>query len=513
VNTTAFIMFLGIVAITLGITYWASKQTKTAGGHFVAGGGINGWQNGLAISGDYVSAASFLGISGAIALSGYNGFYLAVGVPIAYLLVLLIVAEPLRNLGRYTMADMIAVRFPRPQVRGAVAINTLIISLVYMIVQFVGAGALVQLLLGIPYPIAVTIIGVLMIIYTLFGGMLATTWIQITKTVLLLTGAILLLILVIRAHGWNPGALFADAVSLVGPETVQPQRASFVAGLDTLSLELGLVLGVMGLPHVMIRFLTVPNAKAARLSAVVALWIFSVFYLLLPLIGYGALLELGRDTILAANPAGNLAAPQLAEELGGALLLAFIAAVAFSTILAVLSGIIIASSGAFAHDLYSNILRKGDISDKEELKAARIASVGIAAVALVLALGARNFNLAFMANLAFAIAASANLPTILFSIYWRRFNHTGAMWSMVGGITSAVVLVILSPNIMGDGAIFPLTIPALVSVPIGFLCAWIGTLVGERSHPRTDEDDRVFDAVVTRSLVGNVSGQAQPMHH
>jgi Na+(H+)/acetate symporter ActP len=204
VNTTAFIMFLGIVAITLGITYWASKQTKTAGGHFVAGGGINGWQNGLAISGDYVSAASFLGISGAIALSGYNGFYLAVGVPIAYLLVLLIVAEPLRNLGRYTMADMIAVRFPRPQVRGAVAINTLIISVVYMIVQFVGAGALVQLLLGIPYPIAVTIIGVLMIIYTLFGGMLATTWIQITKTVLLLTGAILLLILVIRAHGWNP---------------------------------------------------------------------------------------------------------------------------------------------------------------------------------------------------------------------------------------------------------------------------------------------------------------------
>ena len=508
-NTTAFVMFLGIVAITLGITYWASKQTKTAGGHFVAAGGITGWQNGLAISGDYVSAASFLGISGAIALNGYNGFYLALGVPIAYVLVLLIVAEPLRHLGRFTMADMIAVRFPKPQVRGAVAVNTLVISIIYMIVQFVGAGALVQLLLGIDYPVAVVIIGVLMIVYTFFGGMLATTWIQITKTVLLLTGSLFLVILVIRAHGWNPTAVFADTVSNVGPKTVQPQRAGVTAGLDTLSLEIGLALGVMGLPHVMIRFLTVPTAKAARMSAVVALWIFSVFYLVLPVIGYGALLGVGRETILAQNPAGNLAAPQLAEKLGGTLLLAFIAAVAFSTILAVLSGIIIASSGAFAHDLYSNILRKGAVSDKEERKAARIASLGIAMVALALALGARNFNLAFMANLAFAIAASANLPTILFSIYWRRFNYTGAMWSMIGGLTASVGLVLISPNIMGSNAIFPLTIPALVSVPFGFFCAWLGSVVGERRRPRTIEDDRTFDAVVTQSLVGSQRGAAR----
>lgn len=249
------------------------------------------------------------------------------------------------------------------------------------------------------------------------------------------------------------------------------------------------------------------------MSAVVALWVFSVFYLLLPLIGYGAVLELGKETILAQNPAGNLAAPQLAERLGGSLLLAFIAAVAFSTILAVLSGIIIASSGAFAHDLFSNVMRKGAVSDKEELRAARIASVGIAAVALVLALGARNFNLAFMANLAFAIAASANLPTILFSIYWRRFNYTGAMWSMIGGLTAAVGLVLISPNIMGNNAIFPLTIPALVSVPFGFFCAWLGSGVGERRQPRTPEDDRTFEAVVTQSLVGTGTGSAPPVHH
>ena len=502
-NTTALGFFLVIVAITLGITYWASKRVNTAGGHLVAGGGISGWQNGLAIAGDFVSAASFLGIAGAIALTGFNGFYLALGVPIAYLLVLLIVGEPLRNLGRYTMADMVAVRFPAPGIRAAVAANTLVISIIYMVVQFVGAGALIQLLMGLNYTIAVVIIGVLMITYTLFGGMLATTWIQITKTVLLLAGTLALVLLVLQSYGWNPLGIY-DQVALQRPQAVVPQRAGIEAGLNTLSLVLSTALGIMGLPHVMIRFLTVPNAKAARLSAVVALWIFSAFYLLLPLIGYGAFLAVGRQAVAAQNPAGNLAAPQLSEQLGGPIFLAFIAGVTFATIMAVLSGVVIASSGAFAHDLYRNVLRRGHVSDEQELKAARIATLAIALVGLVLALGARSFNLAFLAILAFALAASANLPTILFSIYWRRFNHTGAMASLVGGLAVGVGLVLISPNVMGDNAIFPLTNPALVSVPAGFLFAWLGTLVGERRQPRTEEDDRIFDAVVTRSLIGNL---------
>lgn len=497
---------VAILALTLAITWIAARRNTSASSHYVAEGQVKATGNGLAIAGDYVSAASFLGISGAIAVSGFGGFYLAAAVPLAYLLVLLVIAEPLRNLGRFTLADAVAARFAGRGLRGCLASTTIVISAMYMVIQFVGAGLLVQALLGLNFATAVLVLGVLMVVYTAFGGMLATTWVQILKTGLLLGGTATLLLLILTRYGPNP----LGVLDGLPQQAVTAHPLDGLGTIDTMSQQIALALGVMGLPHVMVRFLTVRDAPAARRSGIVALWVFSAFYLVLPFIGYAALRGIGSSDIQAAHPKGNLAAVQLAGLLGGDVLRAAIVGIALATILAVLAGIAIATSGAFAHDLYTHVIKRGEVSGPQQLRAARISLVVIALIAMLLALGARQFNLAFLANLAFSVAASTNLPVLVLSIYWRRFNRTGATWALVGGLVTSVGLVVLSPNILGPEGfvsgvdpLFPLTIPAIVSVPAGFSLAVLGTWWGR--HRPTD-GDTPFDRIERTALMGPTGG-------
>ncbi len=514
----AIIFFIAIIALTLGITAWASRQNTGTDSHYVAGGQIKGWQNGLAISGDYLSAASFLGIAGAIALGGFSGFYLSIGFLVAYLVVLLLVAEPLRNMGKYTLADMLASRFNTSSVRSVAALSTIAISMFYMIAQLNGSGALVGLLLGLPYWLSVIVIGILMTVYIVVGGMVATTWIQIIKAVLLIAGTVMLSVLVLARYGFNPLALFAAVENDIGREAlVPPPPSTLVAGLDVISLNIALVLGTAGLPHILIRFLTVPDAKTARSSIVIATWIIGLFYLLTPVLGYGAALIVGQDAISEANAAGNLAAPQLAEVLGGPIFFAFISAVAFATIVAVVAGLVVAASSAFAHDFYTNVIRGGQATQEEQFRAARYAAVGISVAAILLALPAESFNVAFLVALAFAVAASANVPVILLTIFWKRFNTTGAVTGMLVGLISAIVLVILSPNVLTGpnpappatpiipiDYIFPLKSPALLSVPLGFLGCYLGTIFGGRGAEREREQGLQvsYDEIRVRANTG-----------
>jgi cation/acetate symporter len=516
----SIIFFVLIIALTLGITAWASRQNKSTSDHYVAGGGIKGWQNGLAISGDYLSAASFLGIAGAISLTGFSGFYLSIGFLVAYLVVLLLVAEPLRNLGKYTFADMLASRFNKPSVRSAAALSTIAISMFYMIAQLNGAGALIELLLGLDYVLSVILIGILMTVYIVAGGMVATTWIQIVKAVLLIAGTLTLSLFVLAqpSIGFNPVNLFNEVESQIGSEmVVPPPPAGLISGLDVISLNIALVLGTAGLPHILIRFLTVPDAKTARSSIVTATWIIGLFYLLTPVLGYGAALFVGQDAIAQQNPAGNTAAPQLAEVLGGPIFFAFISAVAFATIVAVVAGLVVAGSSAFAHDFYSNVIRGGNATEQEQFRAARFTAVGISVAAILLAIPAQNLNVAFLVALAFAVAASANVPVILLTIFWKRFNTTGAVTGILVGLISCVVLIILSPNVMTGpnpeppltpiipiDPIFPFVYPALFSVPLGVLGCFLGTLLGgggaEREREQGLQTD--YDEIYVRSLTG-----------
>lgn len=482
--------FVAIVGLTLYVTYLASKRTNSASEFYTAGGGLTGWQNGIAIAGDYLSAASFLGIAGAIALFGFDGFFFSIGYLVAYLVVLYIVAEPLRNLGRYTLADMIAARFNQKKVRGAAAVSTITIVLFYMIAQLVGAGALIQLLLGIDYWIAVLIVGTMMTIYVLFGGMAATSWVQIIKAVLLMVGTVVISFLVLWKFNFNILGMFSEMKTATahGEAYLHP-GVRYTNGIDTISMMIALVLGTAGLPHILMRFFTVKDAKTARSSVVYATWIVGIFYILTIFLGFGAAAFVGSEQIVAANAAGNMAAPLLAEALGGDLLLSFVSAVAFATILAVVAGLVLSGASAFAHDLYGQIIKKGKVTEKEQMIAARSASIAVSFISIILALGAQNMNVAFLVSLAFCIAASANLPVIIYTIYWKRFSTTGALAAIVTGLVTALVLVILSPNLWAaDGSmlftgepLFPLTNPALVSVPAGFLGGWIGTLVGQRA--------------------------------
>lgn len=484
-------LFFLIVGSTLVITYYAAKRTKTASEFYTAGGGLTGWQNGLAIAGDYLSAASFLGIAGAIALFGFDGFFYSIGYLVAYLVVLFIVAEPLRNLGKYTLADMIHARFDARKVRGVAAFSTITIVIFYMIAQLVGAGALIQLLFGINYSWAVALVGVMMTIYVLFGGMTATSWVQIIKAVLLMVATLVISVMVLFKFNFNILGMFNEmkTVTDYGADFLNPGLQGR-APLDSISLMLALVLGTAGLPHILMRFFTVRDAKTARSSVVTATWIVGIFYVLTIFLGFGAAAFVGRDAIVAANSAGNMAAPLLAEALGGELFMSFVAAVAFATILAVVAGLVLSGASAFAHDIFNQIIRKGKATEKEQVIAARSASVGVAVFSIILALFAQNMNVAFLVALAFCVAASANLPVIVYTIYWKRFNTSGAIWAMVSGLLTAIILVSISPNVFAaDGSaiitgtpIFPLTNPAIISVPAGFLGGVIGTLLSKQKE-------------------------------
>lgn len=502
----SLVMFLAFIAVTLGITYWAAGRSRGEGAYFAAGRRITGWQNGLAISGDYMSAASFLGIAGLIAFYGYDGFMYSVGFLVAYLTVLFVVAEPLRNVGKYTMADVLAFRLKARPVRAWAALSTLTVSTFYMIAQMVGAGALVNLLLadsGIGYAGAVTGVGALMIVYVVFGGMLATTWVQIVKAVLLMSGTLLLSVLVLAHFGFSMTS-FAEAASAVtyqdGGRTVtknflepghyyQPPYGA----LDLISLGMALIFGTAGLPHILIRFYTVPDAKTARVSVFWAMLLIGAFYIMTTFLGFGAATIVGRDAI-SANGGINMSAPLLAGELAGEVFFAFISAVAFATILAVVAGLTISASTSFAHDFYTNVLHHGkERSPGEEVRVARITAFVVGAlsilVAIVLGPGA---NVAFLVGLAFAVAASANLPVIVLSVFWRRFTTRGAVWGLAAGLISSIGLILVSPSFM-ENAIFPLKNPGIVSIPFGCLAAWIGSVTGEEEH---DAEEKYIELTV-----------------
>src|ERR687894_353361 len=459
-------LFLAVVALTLGITFWASRQSRTAAQYYAGGRNFSGFQNGLAISGDYMSAASFLGISGSIALYGYDGFLYSIGFLVAWLVALLLVAELLRNSGRYTMADQLAYRMRQVPVRGAAATSTIVVSIFYLLAQMVGAGSLVGLLLGITEPglraLVIVGVGILMIIYVTLGGMKGTTWVQIVKAVLLMVGSLLITVLVLAKFGFNISALLGAAAeaSGKGQAFLEPgliYGKDLVGKIDFLSLGLALVLGTAGLPHILIRFYTTPTAQAARKSVLWAIGLIGSFYLMTLVLGFGAaaLLDTGKGSQLRTS-AGNAASPLLAEAvgggegtLGGSVLLAVIAAVAFATILAVVAGLTLTSASSVAHDLYANVWKKGQVSEKSELFVVRIAALVIGAVAIALAIPAQRLKIAFLVALAFAVAASANLPALLFNLFWRRFNTNGAGFSIYGGLLCAGGVVFFFPLGLG----------------------------------------------------------------
>lgn len=494
---------MAIVVLTLVITYYASKRTNSTSEFYTAGGGLTGWQNGLAIAGDYMSAASFLGIAGMIALSGFDGFFYSIGFLVAYLVVLYIVAEPLRNLGKYTMADMIAARFENKQVRGVAALNSIAISIFYMIAQLVGAGALIKLLLGLDYTTSVLIVGVLMTVYVVFGGMTATSWVQIVKAVLLMAGTFIISVMVFAKFDFSVTQMFEQmkTATPLGEKFLNPGN-KFKDGLDTISLNLALVLGTAGLPHILMRFFTVKDAPTARKSVVYATWIIGLFYVMTIFLGFGAAAFVGADKM---DPAGNMGAPLLAQFLGGNFLFAFVSAVAFATILAVVAGLVLTAASAFAHDFYGHVIRQGKATEREQMVMAKWASVGVSVISILLALFAQKLNVAFLVALAFAVAASANLPVIIYTIFWRRFNTTGAVVGMLVGLFSSLILVFLSPNIWNPEAgkailvgeaLFPLSNPGIVSIPLGFLAAWLGTYFSKT------KDDAKYDEIVVKANTG-----------
>ncbi|MEY4639382.1 MAG: hypothetical protein RLY13_380 [Actinomycetota bacterium] len=588
-STLSAILFVAFVAFTLVLVFRAGRSTKQSSDFYDGGGSFSGFQNGLAIAGDYMSAASFLGIAGTIALFGYDGFLYSIGFLVAWLVALLLVAEPLRNSGRFTMGDVLAFRMRQRPVRGAAATSTLVVSIFYLMAQMVGAGALVSLLLGITDPAAKTWIiggvGILMIIYVTVGGMKGTTYVQIVKAFLLMTGAILLTIMVLWQFGFNisellgaardasgkgdaflqPGLKFGKDVIDVATGAIDPVK-TLISKLDLISLGMALVLGTAGLPHILIRFYTVPTAKAARKSVNWAIGNIGAFYLMTIALGFGAAALVSRVTLLRGfkvdangclinaagapitvgdaacvpatelanldaatkallvpvDPSGNVAAPQLAQFLGGgegttggAIMLAVIGAIAFATILAVVAGLTLASSSSFAHDLYANVIKKGNATAAQEVRVAKLSAIVIGLISIVLAVGAQGLNVAFLVAIAFAIAASGNLPAVLYSLFWKNFNTRGAVWAIYGGLFSAVILLVFSPNVTGtptsliplvEGGMrfdyFPLANPGIVSIPLGFLFGWLGTITSnERNLAKYAE-------LEVRSMTGAAIGKA-----
>ncbi|MER6451332.1 cation acetate symporter [Streptomyces sp900105245] len=521
-QTLALLLFSGFVAVTLGITTWVSRRRQGSAEEFYAGGRLfSPMENGFAIAGDYMSAASFLGVTGLIALYGYDGLLYVVGFLVAWLVVLFLVAELVRNCGRFTLADVVAARMRERPVRIAAGTSSVAVSVMYLVAQMVGAGSLVALLLGRTSGAAqswtVVGVGALMVVYVTLGGMRATTWIQIVKAVLLLSGTVVLTVLVLlRFHGDFDRLLVTAAErSGVGKAFLAPglkYGGSWTARLDFISLGLALVLGTAGLPHILSRFYTVPTARAARRSTVWSIALIGGFYLMTIVLGFGAAAVVGPEVLRGSNAAGNTAMPLLALDLGGGtgstggtVLFAVVAAVAFATILAVVAGITLASSASVAHDLYAS-LRRGRGKARSEVAVARFAAVGIGVVAIALGLLARDLNVAFLVGLAFAVAASANLPVLLYSLFWRHFTTRGAVWSVYGGLLPALGLVLLSPVVSGspgslfpgvDFQYFPLQNPGIVSIPLGFLAGWLGTVTSDEVA-----DEAKYAETEVRSLTG-----------
>ena len=504
-----FAFFFGIVGLTLIVTYVAAKRTSSASDFYTAGGGLKGWQNGFAIAGDYLSAAAFLGVSGAIALTGFDGFFFSVGYVVANLVLLYVIAEPMRNLGRYTLADMLTARFNEKRVRGVAATGTIIIVILYMIAQLVGAGALIKLLFGLEYWLAVLIVGVMMTTYVLFGGMTATSWVQIIKAGLLLFGTGLLAVLVLSKFDWSLMKMFDTIATDHGDEYLNT-GIKYTSSLDSISMMMALVLGTSGLPHILMRFFTVKDAKTARTSITWTTWITAIFFSLTIFLGFGAMHFVGIDSIVAESAAGNTAAPLLAEFLGGEVLLSFIAAVAFATILAVVSGLVLTGASAISHDIYGEILKDGKLTEKQQVLAARIGSISIAIISIILALFAQSLNVSFLVSFAFCIGASANLPVIFYTIYWKNFNSTGVVWAIVTGLVSCLVLGALGPNVwnpvegkaifVGDPLI-PLSVPAIITIPLGFLAGYVGSMVG-RSKVNQKQSEEIYKEIRVKANTG-----------
>ncbi|WEV76808.1 cation acetate symporter [Janibacter cremeus] len=521
-NITIFVVF---VVATLAIVIKVASGHKTASQMYTGGAAFSGRQNGLAIAGDYLSAASFLGIAGAIALQGYDGFLYSIGFLVAWLVALLLVAELFRNTGRFTLADVLSYRLRQRPMRIATASSVLAVSFFYLLAQMAGAGSLVSLLLGVDGAMAqnvvIAVVGIVMVSYVMIGGMKGTTWVQMIKAVLLIFAVAIMTVWILGSYGFNFSALMQAAVDKspteVGDRLLEPglkYGESLTTKIDFISLSLALVLGTAGLPHVLQRFYTVPTSKQARKSVEWAIWLIGGFYLLTLVIGYGAGALVGPDVINDAPGKANAAAPLLAFELGGSWLLGIVSGIAFATILAVVAGLTITASASFAHDLYNQVFKNGEATQEQEVKVSRYAVIGIGIVAILGGMLAKNQNIAFLVALAFAVAASANLPTILYSLFWKRFNTRGALWSMYGGLGSAIVLIAFSPVVSGsetamipgaDFSIFPLANPGLISIPLGFTLGWLGTISSKEFNRAK------YAEMEVRSLTGH--GVAEMVDH
>ncbi|GAB3127157.1 cation acetate symporter [Novispirillum itersonii] len=484
-NWTAIIMFVAFVLATLGITYWAARRTKSAKDFYAAGGGITGFQNGLAIAGDYMSAASFLGIAGLVFSAGFDGLIYSIGFLVGWPIILFLIAERLRNLGKFTFADVASFRFRQTPIRSMAASGTLVVVILYLIAQMVGAGKLIQLLFGLDYTIAVVLVGVLMVAYVMFGGMLATTWVQIIKAVLLLSGATFMAFMVMVKFGFSMEALFAKATE-VSPKGIKLMAPGGLVSdpIDAISLGMALMFGTAGLPHILMRFFTVSDAKEARKSVFYATGFIGYFYILTFIIGFGAIvLVLNVPEFMAADGKGilggtNMAAIHLSKAVGGDLFLGFISAVAFATILAVVSGLTLSGASAVSHDLYASVFRQGHANEAEEIRVSKLTTLVLGVIAIVLGIAFENQNIAFMVGLAFAIAASANFPVLFMSMFWKGLTTRGAFLGGFIGLITASVLVVLGPpiwkSVLGHpAAIFPYSNPAIFSMPLAFFCCWL----------------------------------------
>jgi cation/acetate symporter len=510
-NVSAIVMFLVFVGATLGITYWAAKRTKTAKDFYTAGGGITGFQNGMAIAGDYMSAASFLGISGLVFLKGYDGLIYSIGFLVGWPLILFLVAERLRNLGKYTFADVASFRLKQTPIRTLAALGSIATVTLYLIAQMVGSGKLIQILFGLPYEVAVILVGILMILYVTFGGMLATTWVQIIKAGLLLSGATFMAIAVMAHFGFSFEALFAKAVEVHGTHDAIMSPGGLVSDpVSAISLGIALMFGTAGLPHILMRFFTVSDAKEARKSVFFATGFIGYFYILTFIIGFGAIV------MVATNPhyldmagkligGNNMAAIHLSHAVGGNFFLGFISAVAFATILAVVSGLTLAGASAISHDLYANVFRRGQVDEMQEMRISKIAVVVMGIVAIGLGIAFEKQNIAFMVGLAFAIAASANFPVLFLSMFWKKLTTRGAVIGGSLGLATAVMLVILGPivwvQILGNAeAIFPYKYPALFSVTVAFVGIWFFSVTDKSADGEAERE--AFEAQDIRSQTG-----------